>query len=271
MGDQSDLQSGYYESLTIELRSRADRVRALIGDAHFLSDGHHKEYIIRNIARRHLPPSVEIGSGFIRRGIGLLQVSREQDILVTDASSAMPVLCEDGLIVSHPSLVLSALSVKTTARIDTVTDVIGVLSTAAEVVYGKAGTDVPPSCMYGGMFFRADSDNSTTVSGWFAKLLGRTGLASSTLWAMQSPWVFAVDRMGVIVCVREATADASSRIAIRFYRANDLAFAVLLGHLFEHVYELLSGKSGDDCTPMAELQSSNSWELECEEFVGPHA
>jgi len=39
--------SGYLGSWAAELGARQNRVRMLIGDAHWLSDGHHKEAILR--------------------------------------------------------------------------------------------------------------------------------------------------------------------------------------------------------------------------------
>ena len=46
-----------------ELEARAQRVRTLIGDAHWLSDGNHKEALLREFLRRYLPPELVITMG----------------------------------------------------------------------------------------------------------------------------------------------------------------------------------------------------------------
>jgi len=55
----------YFESLSTELSSLKDRVRYIIDDKHWLTDGEWKESVLRSILRRHLPSSVCVGSGFL--------------------------------------------------------------------------------------------------------------------------------------------------------------------------------------------------------------
>lgn len=57
---ENDLE--YLESWSNELIARASRVRQLIGSRHWLSDGHHKEMLVREFLKRYLPVTLEIGS-----------------------------------------------------------------------------------------------------------------------------------------------------------------------------------------------------------------
>jgi hypothetical protein len=76
----------YQKSIAEELRSTKDRIRQLIDQEHWLSDGEHKESILRNILRSRLPESVRIGRGFVcfpRSANGSKKSSGQIDILIT--------------------------------------------------------------------------------------------------------------------------------------------------------------------------------------------
>lgn len=55
----------YGESITQELNSTKNKIRNLIGDKHWQTDGEHKEEILRNVLRTHLPEIVRVGKGFV--------------------------------------------------------------------------------------------------------------------------------------------------------------------------------------------------------------
>lgn len=78
------------ESWSDELLSRASRVRNLIGDAHWLSDGHHKEELVRAYLVRHLPKAYRISRGFICSTDAKTRVSPEIDVLITDEAAELP-------------------------------------------------------------------------------------------------------------------------------------------------------------------------------------
>ena len=99
----------YFRSLTAELNGLQNRVRQLIGDAHWPTDGAWKESILKMILRRHLPPTLSVGSGFI---VAPGKASSQIDILVYDNSG--PVLFRDGdLVVVTPQIVRGVIEVKT--------------------------------------------------------------------------------------------------------------------------------------------------------------
>ena len=106
----SDL--AYFQSLTQELQALKNRVRHYIKDAHWLSDGLWKESVLRSVLKRHLPKSLEVGTGFIVKDG---EVSTQIDILIYDTTK--PILFQDGdFVVVTPDLVKAIIEVKTRLR-----------------------------------------------------------------------------------------------------------------------------------------------------------
>jgi hypothetical protein len=66
-------------------------VRDLIGSKHWLSDGHHKEFLLTALLERHLPAGTIAGRGFVIHPDEPDQCSTEQDILVVDSTREAPV------------------------------------------------------------------------------------------------------------------------------------------------------------------------------------
>lgn len=105
--------SAYLQSWSAELLSRADRVRQLIGDAHWLSDGHHKEELLREFLRRYLPSELNVSRGFVKNSADLAICSTEVDILITDIKLCPPFFNEGGLQIVDAASVVAHLEVKT--------------------------------------------------------------------------------------------------------------------------------------------------------------
>jgi hypothetical protein len=99
----------YFKDLSQELRAVQNRIRNLIGPAHWPSDGAWKESVLRTVLRRYLPPTFTVGSGFILTPEG---VSSQIDILVCDDSA--PVLFRDGdFMITTADCVRAVVEVKT--------------------------------------------------------------------------------------------------------------------------------------------------------------
>ena len=105
--------AAYLHSWSNELLARADRVRQLIGDAHWLSDGHHKESLIREFLGRYLPNNLSISTGFVRATGQKSQCSPEIDILILDPARHPPFFNEGGLSIVPPSSVVAHYEIKT--------------------------------------------------------------------------------------------------------------------------------------------------------------
>lgn len=100
---------GYFKSLSMEIDSQRDRVRQLLGEAHWPTDGGWKESFLRSVLRRVVGQGVVVGTGFFDfEG----QVSPQVDLLVYRADS--PVRFRDGdLVVVPANAVLAVVEVKT--------------------------------------------------------------------------------------------------------------------------------------------------------------
>ena len=107
----------FQESITNELEVVKDRVRNLIGDAHWGEEGRFKEAVLKNVIRRFLPSSLSIGTGFIVKskkvsGSTEIGVSKQVDIIVYN--NRIPVLfCEGDFIITTHTNVKATVEVKT--------------------------------------------------------------------------------------------------------------------------------------------------------------
>ena len=101
--------NAHFRSLASEITAIRNRVQNLIGPAHWPTVGAAKESVLRSIIRRHLPPSLHVGSGFILSPDGQ---SSQIDILIYDERA--PVLFKDGdLVILTPDSVRGVIEVKT--------------------------------------------------------------------------------------------------------------------------------------------------------------
>jgi len=103
----------YQKSIAEELSIVKDRVRFLIGDAHWASDGAYKEAILKNTIKRYLPPSLGVGSGFIVRYENeQVFPSTQIDIIIYDTT--YPLVFQQGdFIITTSSAVKGIIEVKT--------------------------------------------------------------------------------------------------------------------------------------------------------------
>lgn len=120
----------YFKDLSTELQSVQNRVRHLIGDAHWPSDGAWKESALRSIIRGYLPSSVSVGTGFVLTPNG---PSTQIDILIYDDTA--PVLFRDGdFVVITPDSVRAVVEVKTSLSRDGVKKALTKLSNVSHLL-----------------------------------------------------------------------------------------------------------------------------------------
>ena len=110
----------YQESVTQELDVIRDRVRDLIGDAHWGEEGRYKEEILKKALRRYLPNNVSVGSGFVTTIGG---ISKQLDIIIYDNNQ--PVLfSESDFIITTPSNVLGIIEVKSRLNVTSLREAV---------------------------------------------------------------------------------------------------------------------------------------------------
>jgi len=138
----------FFQTLSVELNAQADRVRQLIGSSHWLSDGTHKEALLRGLIERYAPDATVTGRAFVVDGA---RSSSEQDIVVVDTFGERPLFHQSGLIIADCESVLASISVKTTLKKDQFLDAFHGLGT------------LPPRCgaiWQGIYFFNAEVEAS---------------------------------------------------------------------------------------------------------------
>lgn len=105
----------FQQSITQELNVIKNRVRNLIGDAHWGEEGRFKEAILKNIIKQFLPKNLSIGTGFILKADehdNLKSIPSSQlDIIVYD--NTVPVLFSEGdFIITTMTNVRAIIEVK---------------------------------------------------------------------------------------------------------------------------------------------------------------
>lgn len=100
----------YHRSINSELVATRNRVRDLLEPGvHWGEDGLHKEAILQQVLRRHIPDTIQLTSGFVR----LKDSSTNQlDLMITNSSG--PILFrENNFQIVTPNLVEAVIEVKT--------------------------------------------------------------------------------------------------------------------------------------------------------------
>jgi hypothetical protein len=226
------------KSWSDELSARANRVRELIGGRHWLSDGHHKEYVLRELLRRYLPRHLVASRGFIKPPDRQVPPSREIDIMLSDFSLHPPWFNEGGLVVAPPAAVVGQIQVKTLLGYKEFSDVLD--ATVSGNVAMEDYID-PGKVWGGGLFFKVSAGESVTqccknIDGWIRKFVERS---EKQLRSTDFPnCVAALD--GPVVFFARSPGRASA-LCVKAFDCATLAPAVMLADLFEHLRAL----SGD--------------------------
>jgi|GEM_PF-416316 len=124
----------YHKSVARELASTRDRVRNLIGSRHWLTDGEHKEVVLRKVLRNHVPENTRVGKGFVFLGSN---TSTQMDVLLSDRSR--PTLFkEEDLTIVTPDAVQGIIEVKTSIDSkSSLAKIITKLCDNAEIIRGQ--------------------------------------------------------------------------------------------------------------------------------------
>lgn len=243
---QSDLPA-YFATWSAEIASRASRVRLLIGSRHWLSDGTHKEFLVREFLARHLPNHLLVGRGFIR-SLTSDEVSREVDVMVANPVLHTPIFNEGGLLVVTPSSVLATMEVKSTYRKAVLGEALRNTLRARAVVNRSANVDRVWSAV---LFATSEDDRPSIqqVAADVADLLKQpeiwvdAELASGTPADRRQsvPSVISILDHCLVLLDRD---DASiNHVRIRAFACGDTAAALAFAQLFTFVRALMSSGS----------------------------
>lgn len=219
----------YLKSWSEELTARANRVRQLIGGRHWLTDGHHKEVIVREFLKRYLPVSLEIGSGFIKSKDGNT-CSPEIDILISDSSKHPAYFNEGGIQILPPSSAVAYIEMKSTFSASSLFKAIEAVSNT-QLSLGDESANIW-RCI---CFTSVDSDFtsfSKTVIEQFKKHVADLSSNSSHEVIKMLPTCIA-SFGSYIVFIRENIEGNS--IVLTFFEFEALSAAIAFSDLFEHI------------------------------------
>jgi hypothetical protein len=127
----------YLKSLADELNVQETRVRDLIGSSHWLSDGHHKEYLLAGLIGRHLPAEFRHRRAFVVDASDG-SCSKEIDLALLDDTRGLPIFDQGGLAVVLVQSVCAAVTVKTTLSKVNVKDAVANLASVRRLAPGAA-------------------------------------------------------------------------------------------------------------------------------------
>jgi len=106
----------FFGSTAMALDAQGQRVRNLIGDAHWQSDGTYKERLLKNSIREIVPSTFKVGDGFLiyrkDKEQEHFEVSRQTDVLVYDDRFVAPIFRDGDFAIILAETALAAIEVK---------------------------------------------------------------------------------------------------------------------------------------------------------------
>jgi hypothetical protein len=242
----------YLSSLASELRSQSNRVRDLIGGRHWLSDGHHKEELLRAVLRRHSPTAVEWRRGFVLCPTDADSCSTEQDILAADLTQEAPIFAQGDLIIAFPRGILAAISVKTTLTSQTLSSAVIGLNSVRNVAHAAA---IDASRIWCGAYFYERSPGICVAREyeWITEAVRRSPVQPPVLNQLTSsprgPDLIAVAE-DALFRIDYGLRDGSA-FRVRGFGCDGLATAMFLVNVLDHIAHL-RGRPQADLTLFAE-------------------
>lgn len=232
--------TAYLQSWAWELRARCDRVRQLIGDAHWLSDGHHKEAIIRQFLQMYIPSGLTVSRGFVRSPAVANSCSPEIDILVADPAAHPPLFAESDLQIIAPTSLVAQIAIKTNFTKETLLSGLDNIA-RTQLVAGKYAV---PDRIWRSVFFYDVPSTRTPAS-----ILETLQTCIAELFASTHEFSDARtrgDAVGAFSFLPNCIASLSqyvlflapqdkATISVKLFEVNDLGFACAFADLFSAI------------------------------------
>lgn len=236
-------RSRYLQSLGAEVSAQAHRVRDLIGDRHWPSDGSHHEAVLAGVLGRHLPTGVILRRGFVVAPQRSDICSGEQDLLLIETLREAPCFDQNGLAICFPRNLLASVEVKSTLSKTAVTNAVKHLLELGDVLAG-AGVQVAP---WLGVFVhdmpKDAKDAGEKIRDWVCELLEkvslpRIGLESENRFLLPS----AIAVGDTHFCRVDFAPDRGIRVTA--YNGPGHATAAFFACLLEHLAASRKGETG---------------------------
>jgi len=233
MQSQLDNPVALIKSWSLELEARINRVRNLIGDAHWPTEGRYKEKIITDFVASRLPQRFSVEGGFVISPFVKDSRSREIDILVADSWKEPFALSEFGTLITYPSAAVAQVQVKSSFGVPEIKDVIDALASARFANQ----TDI----WSGGIFLAGSQMEVSTLMQRLQLILDY--IASDAKEAIKrSPNTLCV-LGGPFIIIKTSTADRHIIIKAIAFNSGDLSFGLFMANLFQHVFSITSNNN----------------------------
>lgn len=160
---------GFLGSWSDELTAQSQRVRDLIGDVHWLSDGNHKEAILRSFLRRYMPSTLTVATGFAINPAHSLRITRQQDILICDLRDQAPFLAQEDFYIVPSTSVTATMEVKSTLSSAVLQEALGNILQSGCVLSGQQHAP-----WQGAVFFSSEAVDHAQFARWMNGALKRS-------------------------------------------------------------------------------------------------
>jgi hypothetical protein len=224
----------FLKSWSWEIASRVNRVRSLIGDSHWASDGSHKEDLVRSFLRPRLPPDTDTCHGFLL-DTRTTACSNEIDVLVRDGRQSAPLFAESGITICHPSAALAFLEIKSGFRKDALDSALSLISDTQRLIKNSGSTQpVWRGVVFFGLENGIDLDKRQRI---LAQSLKQVCNSNSN--DPDGPHYL----LPTCVCsVGEFCAFLSPDISgkkarLKFFSAGEMSFAIAMSDLISHIFQ----------------------------------
>lgn len=208
-------------SITNELKVVQDRVRHLIGSAHWGEEGRYKEAALSSVIRRFLPTNMSLGTGFIiKNENNENKISKQIDIIIYD--NTYPVLFKEGdFVITTPENIKGIIEVKTKLNSSDVSDAVVKATENGNLINRK---------IFNGIFVY-DEENITIANGNITPNL-ESALSDSK--GMVNHLCFGED-IFIKFWDKSNTPNNCSDTYYSTYKIDNLSFSYFISNLIEHV------------------------------------
>lgn len=146
----------YLRSWSDQLFATSDQIRDVIGSRHWLSDGRHKERLLAEFLKKHLPSQCEVLTGFVTSLVDTSLTSREVDVLLCDGSVTAPIFRNGDLAVIPGYGLIAHIHVKSQLSRTSLADALQCAESVITASTGSGSNKNPCPCLY---FFDADAED----------------------------------------------------------------------------------------------------------------
>jgi hypothetical protein len=222
-------------SWAAEIANSSNRVRNLIGDAHWLTDGTHKENLIREFIRPRLPPGIQGTHGFLLSPSAELHCSPEIDVLIRDCSSSCAYFDEGGITICDAIAALAYWQVKSQFSASSLSDALDHVRLVQQVI----APDDRKTKVWSGVCFidcpdsRTDESILSTVGEQVRNLMrANSERDSGHLVDMFPTCIVALNRFAIFIDIPST----GSGCRLRYFPTAELSFSIAVADMLSHVY-----------------------------------